>query len=331
MTGLAAAHPDLRIEQVGDTTIGHALDKVYEDDFAKAEFLSVPVTLAILLVVFGALIAAGVPVLLALSSVAAAMGLSAFASHLVPTDDATGSVILLIGMAVGVDYSLFYLRREREERAKGARGARDLRRRRDVGRAVVVSGITVTIAMAGMFLAGDAIFSSFAVGTILVVSVAVLGSLTVLPALLAKLGRWVDRPRIPFCGGSRRGGAGRGSGRPSCVPSCATRSPLWPLRVAALAALALPALGMTLQSPGIDDMPDSIPEMQTYERVTDVPEQRRGHHRPCEVAGRIGLDAPGRRRRRRRTAARTDGRPLYFATDGVPEDPGVRRGRRGRT
>ncbi|MET0640961.1 MAG: MMPL family transporter, partial [Jiangellaceae bacterium] len=116
---VAAAHPELRIEQVGDSTIGAALDQVYDDDFAKAEFISVPVTLIILLVVFGALIAAGVPILLALSSVAAAVGLSAFASYLVPTNDLLSSVVLLVGMAVGVDYSLFYIRRDREERAKG--------------------------------------------------------------------------------------------------------------------------------------------------------------------------------------------------------------------
>ncbi|HZX03821.1 MMPL family transporter, partial [Kribbella sp.] len=112
-------YPDLRIEEVGGLSIGKALNETLGKDFKRAEMFSLPVTLAILLLAFGALIAASVPVLLALSAVAAAIGLSAAASQLVPAVDAVNSVILLIGMAVGVDYSLFYLRREREERAKG--------------------------------------------------------------------------------------------------------------------------------------------------------------------------------------------------------------------
>ncbi|NUR98110.1 MAG: MMPL family transporter, partial [Kribbellaceae bacterium] len=192
-------YPDLRIEEVGGLSISKALNETLGKDFKRAEMFSLPVTLAILLIAFGALIAASVPVLLALSAVAAAIGLSAAASQLVPAVDAVNSVILLIGMAVGVDYSLFYLRREREERAKG-RGHVDAVEiaAATSGHAVVVSGTAVIISMAGLFLARDAVFSSFAVGSILVVAVAVVGSLTVRPAVLAKLGRWVDRPRIPL-------------------------------------------------------------------------------------------------------------------------------------
>ena len=116
---MGAAYPDLRVEQVGVATVDEALEKTYGDDFERAERLSVPVTLAVLVVAFGALLAAAVPVLLALTSVAAAMGLSALVSHLLPVSDTTASVVLLIGMAVGVDYSLFYVRRAREERALG--------------------------------------------------------------------------------------------------------------------------------------------------------------------------------------------------------------------
>lgn len=192
-------YPGLRIEEVGEQSIEKALNETLGKDFQRAEMFSLPVTLAILLIAFGALIAAAVPLVLALSAVAAAIGLSAAASQLIPAVDAVNSVILLIGMAVGVDYSLFYLRREREERAKG-RGHVDAVEiaAATSGHAVVVSGIAVIISMAGLFLARDAVFSSFAVGSILVVAVAVVGSLTVLPALLAKLGRWVDRPRIPL-------------------------------------------------------------------------------------------------------------------------------------
>jgi RND superfamily putative drug exporter len=270
------AHPGLRVEQVGGPSINKALDDTLGKDFQRAEFLSLPVTLAILIVAFGALIAAGVPVLLALSSVAAAIGLSTLASHLVPANDSTSSVILLIGMAVGIDYSLFYIRREREERAKG-RGHVDAVEiaAETSGHAVVVSGTAVIISMAGLFLANDAIFSSLAVGSILVVAVAVIGSLTVLPALLAKLGRWVDRPRVPLLWRltARRTGA---DGQPlpgrfwPAVLRPALRYPLVTLvaSVGLLLALAAPALGMQLKFPGMEDLPRTTAAMQAYDRLT---------------------------------------------------------------
>jgi putative drug exporter of the RND superfamily len=268
---VAAGHPDLRIEQVGDSTLGAALDQVYEDDFAKAEFISVPMTLIILLVVFGALIAAGVPVLLALSSVGAAIGLSAFASYLVPTNDLLSSVVLLVGMAVGVDYSLFYIRRDREERAKGDSVDHAIAvTAATSGRAVVVSGLTVMVAMSGMFLAGFSIFSAFAMGTILVVAVAMLGSVTVLPALLSILGRWVDRPRVPLLWRLQRRAGGSRLWPAVLRPVLRRPSIALTLGVVSLGALAAPALGMTLSNPGMDDMPTSIPEVQTYQRISDA-------------------------------------------------------------
>ncbi len=103
--------------------------------------LSIPLTLIVLLLAFGALVAAGIPVLLAFSAVLAAIGLNALVSQLVPVADATKSVILLVGMAVGVDYSLFYLRREREERAGGSHAALGARRAAATsGQAVLISG-----------------------------------------------------------------------------------------------------------------------------------------------------------------------------------------------
>ena len=152
-----------------------------------------------MLLAFGALIAAGLPVLLAATSVAATIGILAPLSHLVHADSTVTSMIVLIGMAVGVDYSLFYLKREREERAKGhsSRDAVEIAAQTS-GHSILVSGAAVICSMAGLFLIGDSTFNSLAVGSIVVVAVAVLGSITVLPALLAKLGRWVDRPRVPL-------------------------------------------------------------------------------------------------------------------------------------
>jgi RND superfamily putative drug exporter len=262
-------NPGLRIEEVGGASIDKALTETLGKDFKRAEMFSLPVTLAILLVAFGALIAASVPLVLALSAVAAAIGLSAAASQLVPAVDAANSVILLIGMAVGVDYSLFYLRREREERAKG-RGHVDAVEiaAATSGHAVVVSGTAVVISMAGLFLARDTVFSSFAVGSILVVAVAVVGSLTVLPAILAKLGRWVDRPRIPLLWRLTAR-----NGEPRFWPFMlkpALKHPVATLLVAvtALLAVASPALGMTLKFPGTEDLPRDTAVMKAYDRLT---------------------------------------------------------------
>ncbi len=266
---VATDFPDLRIEQVGDLTLDEAINQVYEDDFVRAELLSIPITLVILIVAFGALIAASVPVVLALTSVMAAIGLSAFASYVFPATDVLASVVLLIGMAVGVDYSLFYIRREREEKAKGA-GKIDAIEiaAATSGRAVVISGITVMVAMSGMFLAGHAVFMSFAVGTILVVAMAVVGSLTVLPALLAIFGKWVDRPRVPLLWRlQRRSGTGRFW--PTILrPVIAKPAIAFVVSAGLLVTLALPALGMVLRNPGVEDLPRSIPEMQTYDRLT---------------------------------------------------------------
>jgi RND superfamily putative drug exporter len=295
------------------------LEETLGKDFQKAELFSIPITLVILLVAFGALVAAAVPLLLALSAVASAIGLAALASHVTPATDALNSVILLIGLAVGVDYSLFYLRREREERAKG-RGHADAVEiaAATSGHAVVVSGLAVMVAMGGLYFAGDVTFSAIATGAILVVAVAVIGSITVLPALLARLGRWVDRPRVPFVW--RLTAASR------------TRPPrLWPtllrpvLRrpaltlvasVGVLVALALPAASMNLKLPSGADLPRSIPVMQTYDRLTAAfPSSGKEHV--------VAVEGPAERSQQVRAALaqladRTAGDPL-FAHDREPE------------
>ena len=116
-----AAHPRFSVGEVGRTSAVKAIDQRTADDFDKAAMISLPVTLVILVLAFGSLVAAGIPLLLGMTSVMAALGLTAAFSHLVHVDMAIGAVILLVGLAVGVDYSLFYLRREREERARGLR------------------------------------------------------------------------------------------------------------------------------------------------------------------------------------------------------------------
>ena len=145
--------------------------------------------------------------LLAGTAVSAAVSLLAIPAHWLPVNSGTSEIVLVIGMAVGVDYSLFYLRREREERAAGHSHRAALRIAASTsGRAIVISGVTVMISLAGLFLSGVDIFTGISAGTIMVVGVTVLGSLTFLPALLSWLGPWADRGRLPWLGRAHKDG-----------------------------------------------------------------------------------------------------------------------------
>ena len=246
-------HPDLLVAETGDASLLRAIDNSL--DFRQAEATSIPITLILLLVVFGALVAAGIPVLLAVSAIAA-LSLVTISSHWLSAGGSTAEVVLIVGMAVGVDYSLFYLRREREERAKGRALPESLRIAAGTsGRAILVSGVTVMIVMAGLFLTGIDQFTGIALGTIAVVGIAVAGSLTVLPALLSWLGPRADRGRLPFLG--RR----RAAARPSrlwaaLVRRVVARPVIWGTAAAmALLALSAPALGMRLGEPAVDAPP----------------------------------------------------------------------------
>lgn len=261
-------HPGFHVDQAGDTSVDVALDEQIGLDFQRAEYVSLPVTLIILVLAFGALVAAGVPLLLALTAVAGALGMAAVISQVMPQAGVVSSLVLLVGMAVGVDYSLFYIRREREERARGvaARDAIEIAAATS-GRAVAVSGLAVIIAMGGMFFAGNKIFHSLAVGTILVVAVSVVGSVTVLPAVLGILGDKIDRPRIRIL--RRRRHDTSGSRLWPAVMRVVLARPSVSFTVAAelLLALAIPALGLTLALPDTGDLPRSIPIVQANDRI----------------------------------------------------------------
>jgi RND superfamily putative drug exporter len=266
----AAANPQLEIKQFGDASSGKELEDVFADDLSKAGKLSVPATLLILLFAFGAIVAAGIPVLLALSAVAATMGLVALPSHIFPIADGTSAVIVLIGMAVGVDYALFYMRREREERAAGHDPKTAVQRAAQTsGRAVLISGLTVITAMSGMFLSGDKGFIGIGLGAILVVGVAMIGSLTVLPAMMAWLGDRVERGRLPFIGRRRAdvtesriwgGIVDRVLRRPLVSAIAAT---------ALLVALAIPATGLKTVQPSASDYPQDLPAMKAYSAINE--------------------------------------------------------------
>jgi uncharacterized membrane protein YdfJ with MMPL/SSD domain len=261
-----AGHPSLIIEEFGQASSDHQLNKRFEREMGRAELTSLPLTIAILVIAFGSLVAAGLPVLLAFSAVLAATGLNALASYAIPTDQQTlSAIILMIGMAVGIDYSLFYLRREREERQRG-RSPHEalLEAARTSGQAVLVSGATVLIAMAGMFVSGNSLFSTIGLGTMIVVLCAMIGSLTVLPALLHRLGDRVEFGRIPF-----RRSRVRDDGPWGRFVGFVLRRPVASLLVAggALVALALPALGMHTKLPDLTDLPRDLKIVRTYERI----------------------------------------------------------------
>jgi RND superfamily putative drug exporter len=267
---LAATHPDLRIGQVGPGSIDAEVGRSLDHDFRRAELVSLPVTLGVLLIAFGAVVAAGVPVLLGVGAVVAALGLTAFTSRSVtPVDQNTQSLVLLIGLAVGVDYALFVIRRAREERANGATVAESVRTAASTaGRAVLISGATVVVAMTGMLVAGG-LFTSLAIGTVLVVAVAVLASATVLPALLRLLGDRVEALRLPF---TRRRMLRRGSvnGAWGRLAGAVTRRPLiWSVAAGGLlVALAVPALGMRTTLPGAEELPRTFATVEAYNRLT---------------------------------------------------------------
>jgi len=264
----AKANPRMRIEETGDASLYEAVQQATDSNLHKAEVTSLPLTLGILMLAFGAFIAAGVPLLLAFTGVIATMGLVGPISHLVPVDHTINSVVLLVGLAVGVDYSLFYVRRVREERAAGRdTGAAIEAAAATSGHAVVISGLTVMIAMAGMYLAGAAAFTSLATGTVLVVAVSVLGSVSVLPAVLSKLGDRTDRGRLPFIGRLQRKAARRSPW--GAVVDAVLRRPLLAAAssVLVLVALAVPALSLKTALPGTEGLPRSQAAVQTYDRL----------------------------------------------------------------
>ena len=338
---VARDHPALDLREAGDVSVDDAVNTRVAEDLHSAEGISLPITILLMLLAFGALIAAGVPVLLAITSVAATMGIAAPLSHLIHAEPTVTSMIVLIGMAVGVDYSLFYLKREREERAKGhtTLDAVEIAAATS-GHSILVSGAAVIGSMAGLFIVGGATFDSLASGAIVVVAVAVIGSVTVLPALLAKLGRWVDRPRLPLLWRlNRRIGQG-GISRRLLAP--VVRRPVAALLVAltALIPLAVPALGMKTHNANLDTLPATIPEVRTCTRSRTRSPPRAPRRRSSCTARRGGGPLPHRPAAPRGAAAATP----WFAPAGPgaietsadgdraahPADPLAAVGRRGR-
>jgi RND superfamily putative drug exporter len=288
---VGARHPAFYVGEAGAVSSVKAIDEMFSDQLKTAGERSIPITIIVLLLVFGALVAVGVPLLLALSGVVATVGLVALPSHLVPMDNNVSAVILLIGLAVGVDYSLFYLKREREERAagKGSRAALEAAAATS-GRSVLISGFTVMIAMAGMMFAGDKSYLGFGIATMMVVGIAMLGSLTVLPALLSKLGDRVEKGKIPYLHRLRRDSGENRVWKKILAP--AMRRPGIAAAVAggALLVMAVPVLNMHTAQSGLEMLPNSAPTVETINKVNEA--FGNGEASQTEIAVKADIDSP---------------------------------------
>ncbi|MEU6672697.1 MMPL family transporter [Streptomyces sp. NPDC046925] len=324
----AKAHPGLVIEETGDASVSKGVDDQRDKDLQFSEAITLPVTLITLAVVFGSVVMVGVPLLLAVTSIMATMGLAMLASHLLPDTGVGMSMILLIGMAVGVDYTLFYLKREREERARaGGRLTSEAlveAAAATAGRAIVVSGIAVIVSTTALFLARDVIFDSLATGTILVVAVAVVSSVTVLPALLVKLGRRAERRAAGRLarGKQVRRAYGDGEKKPgrawNALLAPARKRPALTLCLSVLVmlGLALPALDMNLKNPARDSFSREIEAMKGYDRLLEAfPEQRVRH---LVVVRADASQAAGVREALRDLDRRAKADPLFSHPSGAP-------------
>ena len=234
--------------------------------------ISYALLLIILLVAFGALVAAGLPLVLGATAVAGTVGLLGPVSHLYALPVDVAELVVIIGLAVGVDYAMFYSRRVMEERDRGhsAEAAIEIAAATS-GRTVLISGLTVMTAMAGLLFAGNPIFVGFGIGTMLVVAVAVLGSMTFLPAMLSFLSRknWLEKGRVPIRDQAPPPGQGRVTGvgrdhhpRPASARSCRR---CWPARC--WSGCASRRSGIQFKEPGYDGYSRSQPVIQTYDRL----------------------------------------------------------------
>jgi uncharacterized membrane protein YdfJ with MMPL/SSD domain len=270
VAAIQAAHPDVRVEQFGDASAAKEIAAQDTRDGKKSEAISYGLLLIILLVAFGAIVAAGLPLVLGATAVAATVGLLGPASQLYALPADVAELVVIIGLAVGVDYAMFYSRRMMEERDRGhsAEAAVEIAAATS-GRAVLISGLTVMTAMAGLLFAGNPIFVGFGIGTMLVVAVAVLGSMTFLPAMLSFLSQknWLEKGRVPWV--TKRRHKAKGESRLwGAIIARVLKRPLVSTLLAGglLVALSVPALGIQFKEPGYDGYSRSQPVIQTYDR-----------------------------------------------------------------
>jgi RND superfamily putative drug exporter len=255
------------------------------EDLKKGElFFGAPLALVVLLLVFGAVVAGLVPLMLAIASIVVALALVALLAQAYDLSVFTQNMLIGMGLALGIDYSLFTLSRYREQRVQGQEKLDAIATAgATAGRAVLFSGIAFVLAMLGLLLVPSTIFRSLAAGAILVGIVSVIAALTLLPAVLSLLGDRVNALRIPFFGraAERAGREGRFWG---AVVERVMRRPVASLVVAAglLLALAAPVLALDTGTSGAATLPDRFESKQGYLLLRE--EFPRESTEPVEIA-----------------------------------------------
>ena len=265
---LRSAYPDLRIHGLNGILANDDIADLVNDDLDASLQTTIPLTFAILLLAFGAAVAAFVPLVLAITSLLAAFGVLALYSQFVsPVSPYASQLVVLIGLAVAVDYSLFMVTRFRTERRRRDKLAAIATASSTAGRAVFFSGLAVMISIGGLFLLDDPLFRSMAIGTIAVVFISVVGSLTFLPAVLAILDRNVNRFRLPIIGRQRE----EGTGPWGAIVRATMRRPVLAFVVSAgiLLALASPVLRLHIGQGDFSSFPDSIDSVQAVNLMDD--------------------------------------------------------------
>ncbi len=272
VTDSADGRDGFQVLQSGGASVDHASEEVSQHDLERGESIGVPIALVVLLIVFGAVVAALIPVILGIFAIVIAVGLIALLGQEWQFSFFVTNVVTMMGLAVGIDYSLFIVSRYREERASGlekreaiaAAGA-------TASRAVLFSGLTVVFALAGMLIVPSTIWKSLAGGATIVVLISVAISLTLLPAILSLLGDRVNSLRIPFVGRVASGPASQSIGNShgfwDRVTRTVMRYPVISLLAASalLIALAIPYVDMKTGSAGISTLPDNIRAKQGFE------------------------------------------------------------------
>ena len=260
--------PGFEIEVFSFPLIDDQFEDILEEDCIRILLISVVVGLIILVLAFRALVAAVIPLVMAIGAIFTAIGIAALISQAYPLVDLYAEMILLMGLAVGIDYSLFVVSRFRNERQAGRPKLEAITvASNTTGRAVFYAGITVVLSLAGLTLTRDFTFISLALGAIIVVFVATIASMTLLPALLALLGDGINRLRVPFLGGenSQQGFWGAITDRVLARPAR-----LATLTAGALVVLVIPAFSLNL---GFNGGADSIPDDVEGKRALELLEE----------------------------------------------------------
>ena len=286
----ASAQSGFEVLITGQAAAGKDFQEVGQEGIERGETFGVPIALVILVLVFGALVAAFVPLVLAF----VALGVAAVVGQAFPLSFFVTNIIFMIGLAVGIDYSLFIVARYREERARGQEKIDAITRAGGTaGRAVLFSGMIVVIALIGMLLVPFNVFIALGIGAILVVIASVSSALTLLPAVLSLLGDNVNRLTIPWFGGAQAtAGTQDTGGFWDRVSRGVMRMPVLSLLLAGglLVAAAVPVLDLSVGFAGVSTMPDDIPSKRGFD-VLDG-KFSAGNVTPVQIVIEGDIDSP---------------------------------------